>query len=1049
MNIYDLEKYTGTEVVRRAEALVRAGKVENPVLSYNEKYYYSYVQDGRTSCCPEVTIEDNGDIADFHCCQKTVCPHVAALILKIRPGFKEKRQSEKDRIASDIINICCRSEKDEEEIKEPEHLEIVPYLLYSDGVLKCSLKIGSEKMYAVTNYFELKRAFETNGVLNYGKTASFRHSYSLIDEKSKRLLDFMYFCYTSESDELKNQRFVKKDSSKRNVSIIGTRIDSFFSILKDDFVSMNGTDYYVKFENPNISFDISENSDDGYSLRMNMGNLEYYGFGKRMCFIDEENNCFFISDEKYSSVLAYLVRTCSCHNYIYVSRRKMPEFYGAVLRKVSEFCEISGLDMLDEYIPPQPEAKIYLDCIDDGIAAELKFFYGDKSFEGFYDKKTNPFCDRETEKKVERLFLKYFPEVSLKKDNKFFVKGNEGMVKLLAGGISELKSEAEVFVSESFGRLKLRPAVTPAIGIRPSGNLLELEITAEGYTVSELAEMVKLYRKGAKYHRFTDGSFAVINDAFSEITDIADDLGISDKNLSKGVFSVPKFRMLYLDSLKKTCENIRIDRSKEFKKAVREYGSLLEDQDTFSVPEALEDIMREYQKYGFRWMKTIARYGFGGILADDMGLGKTLQAISLIQSELSSETDKKLYIIVCPSSLTLNWENEFKKFAPKIRTAVLNGSVSGREELISDAENYDVLITSYTLLTRDISKYKNISFSMEFIDEAQYIKNQNTQAAKAVKAVKAETRFALTGTPVENSLAELWSIFDYLMPDYLHTYTYFRKNFEAPITAKNDKKAVSELQKLISPFVLRRMKKEVLKELPEKTETIMHAVMEEEQSRLYSAHAAEIRKTVSKGFSEQQDRIKILSMITRLRQICCDPALVYDNFDGESSKLEQCMLLLENCIRNGHKILLFSQFTSMLDIIAKRLIEEGISYYVLAGKTRPQDRIKLVNRFNSDSTSVFLISLKAGGTGLNLTGADIVIHYDPWWNSSAENQASDRAYRIGQKNNVQIYKLITDRTIEEKIIELQKKKSELYDIAVNGEQDIMHMSAEDILEILE
>lgn len=1048
MNIYDFEKNTDKEIIEKASALLKKGKVDEITLSYN-KEYYCYVHDERSYFRPEAVIEDNGDVTEIKCCGSKICRHAAAMLMKLRTGFKERRQREKDRLASLLIECCCTGENDKADCYEPESLKIVPYLLYADGVMKCSLKIGEDKMYAVTNYFELKRAFETGGYLNYGKNTVFRHDYSMIDERSRQLLDFMYFRYTSEADELKNQKFVKKDNSKKSVSIIGKGIDSFFSILKDDYVSMNGTDYYVKFENPKIRFDISENSDGGYSFRMNPGSFEFYGCGKRMCFIDEENNCFYISDEVYAAALSNIVSICSRNEKIYVSKAKMPEFYGAVLRKITDAAEISGLEMLEDYLPPQMEAKIYLDCINDGVAAGLKYFYGEKSFDGFYDKKKNPFCDRDAENNVERLFLKYFPEMSPDENGKFFVQGNEGMVKLLAGGISELRSQAEVLVSDSFKSLKLRPPVSPSVGIRPSGNLLELEITAEGYTVSELAEMLKLYRKGTKYHRFSDGSFALLNDSFSEIRDITDNLGITEKNLSKGIFSVPKFRMLYLDSLKKTCEGVRISRSNEFKKAVREYGSLLEDQDTFSAPESLEPVLREYQKYGFRWMKTISKYGFGGILADDMGLGKTLQAISLIQSELETKSDKKLYIIVCPSSLTLNWENEFTKFAPKVRTAVLNGTASEREEILKNAEKYDVLITSYNLLVRDISKYQKMSFDMEFIDEAQNIKNQNTQAAKAVKTVKAATRFALTGTPVENSLAELWSIFDFIMPDYLHTYTYFRKNYEAPITAKKDKKAVCELQKLISPFVLRRMKKEVLKELPEKTETILNAVMEEEQSKLYSAHAAEIRKTVVKGFSEPQDRIKILSMLTKLRQICCDPGLVYDNYEGESAKLEQCMLLLENCIRNGHKILLFSQFTSMLDIIAKRLDEEGISYYVLTGKTRPQDRIKLVNRFNSDSTDVFLISLKAGGTGLNLTGADIVIHYDPWWNSSAENQASDRAYRIGQKNNVQIYKLITDRTIEGKITELQKKKAELYDIAVNGEQDIMHMSAEDILEILE
>ena len=1048
MNIYDFEKNTAKEIIDEALLILRKGKAEDVSLRYNNDYYYCYIHEKGTYYRPEVMIEDNGDVTDIRCCGKNICSHTAALILKLRPDFNERRQKEKDRLASLIIESCCGSEDENSEVYEPESLKIVPYLLYADGILKCSLKIGEDKLYSVTNYFELKRAFETGGCLKYGKNTEFRHDYRLIDDKSKKLLDFMYFRYTSEADELKNQKFVRKDNSKKAVSIIGTAIDSFFGILKDDFVSLNGTDYYVKFENPEIRFDISENPEGGYSFRMESGSFEYYGCGKRMCFIDEENSCIYISDTEYANLLSGIVYICTHNEKVYISRGKMPEFYGAVLRKITEAAEVSGIEMLEEYIPPQMEAKIYLDCINDGIAAELKYYYKEKSFEIFYDRKKNPFCDRDAEKKVERLFLKYFPDASPDEEGKFFVNGNEGMVKLLAGGISELRSFAEVLVSDSFNALKLRPAVSPAIGIRPSGNLLELEITAEGYTISELAEMLKLYRKGSRYHRFSDGSFALLNDSFSEIANIADNLGISEKNLSKGIFSVPKFRMLYLDSLKKTCDNVRINRSNEFKKAVREYGSLLDDQDALSVPESLDNVLREYQKYGFRWLKTISKYGFGGILADDMGLGKTLQAISLIQSELETGSDKKLFIIVCPSSLTLNWENEFKKFAPKVRTAVLNGTASEREEILNNSEKYDVLITSYTLLVRDISKYQDLSFEMEFIDEAQNIKNQNTQAAKAVKTVKSVTRFALTGTPVENSLAELWSIFDFIMPDYLHTYTYFRKNFEAPITAKKDMKAVSELQKLISPFVLRRMKKEVLKELPEKTETILNAVMEEEQSKLYSAHAAEIRKTVAKGLSEPQDRIKILSMLTRLRQICCDPGLVYDNYEGESAKLEQCMLLIEDCIRNGHKILLFSQFTSMLDIIAKRLKEEGISHYVLTGKTRPQDRIKLVNRFNTDSTDVFLISLKAGGTGLNLTGADIVIHYDPWWNSSAENQASDRAYRIGQKNNVQIYKLITDRTIEEKITELQKKKAELYDIAVNGEQDIMHMSAEDILEIL-
>ena len=307
------------------------------------------------------------------------------------------------------------------------------------------------------------------------------------------------------------------------------------------------------------------------------------------------------------------------------------------------------------------------------------------------------------------------------------------------------------------------------------------------------------------------------------------------------------------------------------------------------------------------------------------------------------------------------------------------------------------------------------------------------------------------GTPVENSFAELWSIFDYIMPDYLFSYRYFRQHYESPVVKDGNEQAKQSLQRIVKPFILRRMKSGVLTELPEKTETVLLSEMEKEQSGIYSANVAKVRSAVTASNGDNTEKIKILAMLTRLRQICCDPALVCDNYTGKSAKLEQCVELVESCVNSGHKLLLFSQFTSMLDIVAARLDGMGIRYFMLTGSTKPAQRLKMVNSFNGDDTSVFLISLKAGGTGLNLTGADVVIHYDPWWNSSAENQASDRAYRIGQKKNVQIYKLITRNTIEEKIRELQQAKSGLADIVLSGGENsgnIMSMTSEEILELL-
>jgi SNF2 family DNA or RNA helicase len=417
--------------------------------------------------------------------------------------------------------------------------------------------------------------------------------------------------------------------------------------------------------------------------------------------------------------------------------------------------------------------------------------------------------------------------------------------------------------------------------------------------------------------------------------------------------------------------------------------------------------------------------------------------------DAKNHSDKHIQsLVVCPATLTLNWENEINRFAPELKPLTVIGTVAARDQLLESADEYDVIITSYSTLTRDIAKYEGRNFYLHFIDEAQYIKNHGTQMAKAVKAIHSQVRFALTGTPVENSLAELWSIFDFVMPDYLFNYNRFKKNFETPIVSKKDDKAVKALQRSVSPFILRRMKKEVLSELPDKTETILTSAMDAEQRKIYAANAEQLRQSLGSAGDSPEERIKILAMLTRLRQLCCDPHLVYENYEGDSAKLEQCIDLVDSCINSGHKILLFSQFTSMLAIIRRRFDELGISYFELTGETKPKERIRMMNEFNTDSTQVFLISLKAGGTGLNLTGADIVIHYDPWWNISAENQASDRVYRIGQRNNVQVYKLVADKSIEQNILKLQEAKKNLSDIAVNGEGDIMRMSADEILSLL-
>ena len=555
---------------------------------------------------------------------------------------------------------------------------------------------------------------------------------------------------------------------------------------------------------------------------------------------------------------------------------------------------------------------------------------------------------------------------------------------------------------------------------------------------------------------------------------------------------VQKYRALYLDAQLKENPVVSAVKDKSFKSLVRNMKTV-EDND-FEVPESLDKVLREYQKRGFLWIKTLRHNGFGGILADDMGLGKTLQVIAFllseflerkntdienitlkeatvlnVQSETKSETAEvqeadideamngqtgKLQrntLIIAPASLVYNWSSEIQRFAPELTVRMVTGTAAERRMALTEAGTEDILLTSYDLLKRDISEYEKYQFQCEIIDEAQYIKNANTQAAKAVKEIQAEFKLALTGTPVENRLSELWSIFDYLMPGFLYSYKKFREEVEIPAVQNSDEDAMKRLQKMIRPFVLRRLKKEVLTDLPDKLEENMFVQLTGEQQKLYDAHVKRMMLMLDKQSEEEfkTSKITILAELTKLRQICCDPSLVFTDYKADSAKTEMCLNMICNAVASGHKILLFSQFTTMLDHLANRLEEEKISYYMLTGATSKEKRAQMVESFNNDDTQVFCISLKAGGTGLNLTAADIVIHFDPWWNLAVQNQATDRAHRIGQKNVVNVYKLIVKDTIEENIMKLQEKKRELADQILEGEGlNGSSLTREELMELL-
>ena len=416
-----------------------------------------------------------------------------------------------------------------------------------------------------------------------------------------------------------------------------------------------------------------------------------------------------------------------------------------------------------------------------------------------------------------------------------------------------------------------------------------------------------------------------------------------------------------------------------------------------------------------------------------MGLGKTLQTIMFIKQRLKADLNRN-FLIVCPTSLIYNWESEFKKYAPNIKVKVIADLRKKREKVFDELQNYEVFITSYGLLREDIEKYKNIEYDTFIIDEAQTIKNVNALITKAVKQINASTRIALTGTPIENSILELYSIFDFVMPGFFGTVNNFQKKYNGILKDVNDP-IKQEFLSLINPFILRRKKKDVIKELPDKIENNILVDLCDEQKKLYLSEVKKITQDIKNNMRNNtfsKNKLVILQELTRLRQLCIAPSLCINDYNGKNSKIDTAIELIENAISEGHKILIFSQFTSALTILKKELIKLKINYYYLDGSTKSTERIKMVNEFNENNISVFLISLKAGGNGLNLTGADIVIHLDPWWNPAVEDQATDRAHRIGQKNVVQVMKLIAKGTIEEKIVKLQNLKKDLSNQIVEG-----------------
>lgn len=978
----------------------------------------------------------------------------------------------------------------------PASVRLEPVLVLGEQAWSLQLRIvhgsgASCVSYVVKNIARMVADVRSGAYSSYGRRLSFRHAPEMFDLFSRELIDFleramvsrrisqMHNKYAAGTLTVDKELFLADwevcdllDLYRTLPGAIGLRMDGMPVAADRNIPVLEGM--------PGIDFGAQ------YTHRMASGGVRITSgctvlatlAGQRSQYILADacggysHPAFYRCDEAVRPALHVLESLCTGESDgVFIHEDDWPMFARTILPTLAS-CGFS-LDVPQEVgsgVPAECELAFYLDRDLDGITCEIVARYGRIAFQlvpaatalhGMVHADSSKAASIERDTQRERLGVEtvrqLFPEWDDNMPARIGEQDDNAILLLLTDGVAMLGSIGQVFSTAAFDGLMRESSPTVKVGLSIDSNLVEISPIASEVPMNEVGSVLNSYRRRRRYHRLRDGSFVDLQHAdLAELDAVASDLDLNEEQLNAGRIEVPGYQAFLLDS-----QLPDETKSASFNRYVSDVKVI--DPQRYAVPEALHGILRPYQVEGFQWLATLCDKGFGGILADEMGLGKSLQLLTLLESRKG----KGCSLIVCPASLVYNWAAECEKFTPDQRVEVVAGSKAERRRLLSEVaglasaknegrkERPDIIITSYDLLRRDIDEYDGCAFDCVALDEAQYIKNHTTKIAKAVKRLEAHHRFALTGTPIENRLSELWSIFDFLMPGMLGSYARFRERYEQPILAPGPDQSVmaGKLQALVGLFIKRRLKRDVLTDLPDKFETVVTVRLQGEQRKLYAAHEQRLRASLNSVEDADFDtnRIRILAELTLLREICCAPKLVYEDANGASAKLDAIDDLVASCMDAGKKVLVFSQFTSFLDLIGDRFTAHGVPFYTITGETPKRKRVDLVNQFNMDDVPVFLISLKAGNTGLNLTGASVVIHADPWWNAAAQSQATDRAHRIGQTQDVNVYQIVAQHTIEERILRLQKEKSALArqftDGAANG--SIGSLTKDDLLGLLQ
>ncbi len=918
-------------------------------------------------------------------------------IIQFKKEFVKKQN---DDFINEIKKMSAISiSKEQGKLSEKNIVGVEYYFIFDDNKLYLSLKVGCDKYYIVKNLNNFFFAIKNNEILSYGKNLSFCHRIDNFCKMDQPVLNI-----------IEGIRSESHYSNYKECQIPLSTFPLLLESLKNRYIYYNNNYYLVRLDQVKVEISIDEN----YCLQTSLSD--------EVELVDTKQNLIIFN--KSTSTIDIV--SCDFHTNELILLSKQYEGFNIQPVK-KQFIDYIYMHHQDDIII-SPKIKndfktstisinAYFDFQLSSITLKVRYFKNEKEIN---EKEIIDYFDVQKHKQ----FIDYITDLGFD-DNT--LKEQDEIYRFLTMDFSYLKKLCKVYLSENITSKQMVKFKQPAIRVNYENNLLSFILEKSQYSDDELYKILKAIRHKQKFYILNKNTIIDLNnDESNQFKDFVEDLKLNEKALT-----APVEKPLY-QSFKLQDYDANISFDEYIETMLQEIANFKTSK--FELPK-LNATLRPYQIEGYNWMRVITKYNLGGILADDMGLGKTLEIIALLKSD-----EKKMpSLIICPKSLIFNWHSEFAKFDCDTKVVEIYGTQNERKDTINAINPNEkvIYITSYDSLRNDENEYLQ-TFNYLIIDEGQYIKNINAKKTKTVKSIKANQKMILTGTPIENNIFDLWSLFDFIMPDYLPNINVFKSN------ATKDE-FLKVIAKKISPFVLRRTKQEVLDDLPSKYERIVTAELTGEQSQIYDAYVLKAKEAL-----DNKEMIDVLAIITRLRQICVNPSTFIEDYTGSSGKMEILMSLIDEYTENGHRMLVFSQFVKSFDKIEENLKAKNILFYKLTGDTKAEDRIRLTNEFNSnEEIKVFLISLKAGGTGLNLIGADTVIHLDPWWNVSAENQATDRTHRIGQTHNVEVIKLICRNTIEQRVIELQNIKKDLIDkLIAKDDTSITKLSKDDLTFIL-